>query len=702
LSRLTLALGVALLVVEIAASAALIAINGRDQSLATTGLQFTACAAFVISGLVALAQRPENRTGVYLAVTGYVWAFGALTLMTNEWLFAIGFVLGDLVWIPFTALVLAYPTGRFASRLERTIPIAAGVLVATTSIFKLLFDPTPAPTRCDDCPGSAILVADQPAISDTVDGLTSVVGLVLIALVVVILYRRWRNATPASRRVLWPVLAVGATTLLAVGLVILADRISDSAARFFQFILFVSFAAMPFAFLFGILRTRLARSSVSQLVVALDRGVPLRDALADALRDPGLEIVYWLDWRRGLGGAGWVDARGHAVGDPASDASHSVRFVERGGERVAAVLYDPALDTEREFVEAVTAAAGMALQNERLQAELRAEVNFMSTVTNTAPSLLVNVGTDGRIRNINIAALRATGLDDEERARGQYFWDVFIDADERVEMKARFHAAAPDFPAAEYENVFTNARGELLVIYWRSAPVHDEHGNVASIVSGGLDITDRKRHEQELRASRARLVAAADEARQELERNLHDGAQQRLVALSVSLRLAESKLAEDPAATSSILAGARQELAQALSELREIARGIHPAVLTDRGLGPAVEGLVARTPVPVEVDVCPGRLPPAVEAASYYVVAEALTNVAKYSNAAGASVEVTREDGHVVIEVTDDGSGGADPARGSGLRGLADRVAALDGVLSVESTVGQGTRVRAEIPLAQE
>jgi PAS domain S-box-containing protein len=950
LSRLTLALGVALLVVEIAASAALIAINGRDQSLATTGLQFTACAAFVISGLVALAQRPENRTGIYLAATGYMWAFGVLTLMTNEWLFAIGFVLGDLVWIPFTALVLAYPTGRFASRLERTIPIAAGVLVATTSIFKLLFDPTPAPTRCDDCPGSAILVADRPAISDTVDGLTSVVGLGLIALVVVILYRRWRNATPASRRVLWPVLAVGATTLLAVGLVILSDRISDSAARFFQHILFVAFAAMPFAFLFGILRTRLARSSVSQLVVALDRGVPLRDALADALRDPGLEIVYWLDWRRGLGGAGWVDAQGHAVGDPASDASHSVRFVERSGERVAAVLYDPALDTEREFVEAVTAAAGMALQNERLQAELRAEVNFMNTVTNTAPSLLVNVGTDGRIRNINLAALRATGLDDEETARGQHFWNVFIDPGEREEMKARFHAAAPDFAPDEYENVFTNARGEDLVIYWRSAPVPDERGNVASIVAGGLDITDRtrreeevrageerfraviesapvaiveigpddevklwnraaerifgwsaeevlgrppawvpddrqdeyralsaqeaeggtytgfetvrkhrdgrlldveiaaapirdsagtvagamavlgditdrkrqedelrageerlqaairgapvaivevdlddrvrlwnpaaerifgwaadevigsvvpivppereaefrsllerirkghaytgfetvrmrrdgtridveisaapirdatgtvvshmalfsditdrKRHEQELRASRARLVVAADEARQELERNLHDGAQQRLVALSVSLRLAESKLGTDPVAASSILLGAREELAQALSELRELARGIHPAVLTDRGLGPAVEGLVARTPVPVEVDVCSGRLPPAVEAASYYVVAEALTNVAKYSNASGASVEVTREDGRVVIQVTDDGTGGADPARGSGLRGLADRVAALDGVLSVESAVGQGTRVRAEIPVS--
>jgi signal transduction histidine kinase len=213
------------------------------------------------------------------------------------------------------------------------------------------------------------------------------------------------------------------------------------------------------------------------------------------------------------------------------------------------------------------------------------------------------------------------------------------------------------------------------------------------------DISERKRQEEELRASRARIVAAGDDARRRLERNLHDGAQQRLVALSVSLRLAESKLREDPAGAAAILASAREELTHALGELRELARGIHPAILTDRGLEPAIEALVGRTPLPVEVEVCGGRLPAAVEAASYYVVAEALTNVAKYAGASSARVRIGRENGRVVIEVADDGSGGADPTQGSGLRGLADRVAALDGTLSIESPDGGGTSVRAEIPL---
>ena len=153
--------------------------------------------------------------------------------------------------------------------------------------------------------------------------------------------------------------------------------------------------------------------------------------------------------------------------------------------------------------------------------------------------------------------------------------------------------------------------------------------------------------------------------------------------------------------SAALLASAREELMHALEELRELARGLHPAVLTDRGLAPAIEALVGRTPLPVQVDVCEGRLPAAVEAASYYVVAEALTNVAKYAGASAASVHIERENGRVVIEVADDGAGGADASRGSGLRGLADRLAALDGTLSIESPAGSGTSVRAEIPLAE-
>jgi signal transduction histidine kinase len=213
------------------------------------------------------------------------------------------------------------------------------------------------------------------------------------------------------------------------------------------------------------------------------------------------------------------------------------------------------------------------------------------------------------------------------------------------------------------------------------------------------DVTERKRFEDEIVASRARIVRAEDEARQRLERNLHDGAQQRLVALSVSLRLVESRLREQPDEASALLTGARAELTHALEELRELARGIHPAVLTDRGLGPALEALVQRTPLPVVLEAPLRRLSPAVEAAAYYVVAESLTNVTKYGSASSAEVRVAASNGSLVVTVEDNGVGGADPTRGSGLRGLADRVAALAGTFSVDSPDGGGTRVTAEIPL---
>jgi PAS domain S-box-containing protein len=205
---------------------------------------------------------------------------------------------------------------------------------------------------------------------------------------------------------------------------------------------------------------------------------------------------------------------------------------------------------------------------------------------------------------------------------------------------------------------------------------------------------------EQLAASRARLVSAGDAERRRLERNLHDGAQQRLVSVSLSLRLAQARLASDPNAADELLTTANAELAVALEELRELARGIHPAVLTERGLGPALASLADRTPLPVELELLTDeRLPGQVEAAAYYVVSEALANVAKYARASGVSVRVAQEDGRAVIEVVDDGVGGADPEQGSGLRGLADRVEALDGRLAVVSRGGAGTRIRAEIPL---
>jgi signal transduction histidine kinase len=205
--------------------------------------------------------------------------------------------------------------------------------------------------------------------------------------------------------------------------------------------------------------------------------------------------------------------------------------------------------------------------------------------------------------------------------------------------------------------------------------------------------------QDEMRASRARIVRAADEARQKLERNLHDGAQQRLVSASISLRLATAKLPEQPEDAQRILAGASEELTLAIDELRELARGIHPAILTEHGLGPALQGIAERAPFKVSVtNQLTDRLPADVEAAAYYVVSESLTNVAKYAKATEVEVRICRREGYARVDVVDNGVGGADVSRGSGLRGLADRVEALDGRLGVESPPGQGTRVWAEIP----
>jgi signal transduction histidine kinase len=201
-----------------------------------------------------------------------------------------------------------------------------------------------------------------------------------------------------------------------------------------------------------------------------------------------------------------------------------------------------------------------------------------------------------------------------------------------------------------------------------------------------------------MRASRARIVEAADDARRKLERDLHDGAQQRLVELGIQLRMARAKIDSDPMEAAEFLDGAVDALTEATAELRELARGIHPVVLTEGGLRPALAALVDRSNIPAKLTEVPDRrFPPGVEAAAYFVVAEALTNAARYSDAGSVEVQATQQDGRLRVVVTDDGRGEAD-LLGSGVRGIADRVAAVDGSLSVRSPAGRGTIVRAEIP----
>jgi signal transduction histidine kinase len=224
----------------------------------------------------------------------------------------------------------------------------------------------------------------------------------------------------------------------------------------------------------------------------------------------------------------------------------------------------------------------------------------------------------------------------------------------------------------------------------------DHLADFAELVALAIASADAR---EELSRSRARLVAASDTERRRLERNLHDGAQQRLVTLALSLRLAESRLPAEPEAARAHIVSAREELDLALEELRELAHGLHPGFLTERGLATAVESLGERAPIPVRIAVdTKGRCTEAVEVAAYYVVAEALANAIRYSGAETVDVSVALTDGDLAVEVTDRGRGGADAAKGTGLRGLADRVEALGGRFEVESRLGEGTRVRATLP----
>ncbi|HYN17672.1 MAG TPA: sensor histidine kinase, partial [Actinomycetes bacterium] len=223
------------------------------------------------------------------------------------------------------------------------------------------------------------------------------------------------------------------------------------------------------------------------------------------------------------------------------------------------------------------------------------------------------------------------------------------------------------------------------------------HGAVALALLGPSQTQLRARVEA-LQASRDRAVDSAEAERRRIERDLHDGAQQRLVALAMALGMARAKLETDPAAATALVGEAHEEAKRALAELRDLARGIHPAVLADRGLDAAISALAARSPVPVGVEVTAERLPGPVESAAYFVVAEALTNAAKHARAGEIGVRISRHRALLIVEVIDDGVGGADPAKGSGLRGLADRVAAVDGRLDVTSPPGGPTVVRAELP----
>ena len=526
---------------------------------------------FVGTGLYAWHRRPESRFGLLMVLVGFAWFLGPLYAADAPLVFTLGIVVGAL-WGPiFGHVLLSFPTGRLPTRARRRVVAASYVLIPLAPVPALLVsDADDVITDCrGGCPRNVLLIERDAGLGDAALALGSALTLGLCLVAVGMLARQWRAAAAPERRSLVPLFVSGAVTLALVAV------FAVSQVDALLWMAFAAFAATPFAFLAGLARadvsgSRGVRTLMAELGQTREQG-DLRDALARALGDPALELAFWTSELNR-----YVDARGSPAELPAEhDARRTVTEIDHHGERVAAIVHDRAQD--RETVRAAGAAAALLLENQRLDAELRARL-------------------------------------------------------------------------------------------------------------------------VELAASRSRLVQTADAERRSLERDLHDGAQSRLVALALSLRLARQSVSEG-SETAGLLDGCIDELKLSLDELRDLARGIHPAVLSDRGLEPAVRALAARAPVPVEiVGGAAGRLPAAVETAAYFVVSEGLTNVSKYAHAAHATVRVERVDGRLLVEVSDDGVGGASAADGSGLRGLSDRVAALSGTLEVSSPPGHGTRLRAHLP----
>jgi signal transduction histidine kinase len=532
---------------------------------------------FVAAGLMAWSRRPQSRVGILMVFVGYALLFRKLQYSHDAYVFTTGFAFGEVGLIAaYAHVVLSYPSGRLTSRFERWfIGAAYAAVVAFPVAMLLVYDRSTMTCPYGSCPSqwprSVIAVAPSKHAFDLIEDVykAGVYGVLTAIFVGVIAHRLWR-ATPHGRRLLAPLIlaAFFAATRLLFEVVVQFTGRSHRTSELAYGWQIAGQAALPIALLAGLLSARLARGMVADLVVELAHIPPdgVRDALARALNDPSLQVAYWLPMRQA-----YVDASGRPVNLP-EDGRAVTRL-----EEVAAIVHDPELDAD--LVEAAGAAAGLALHNARLQADVRAQLD-------------------------------------------------------------------------------------------------------------------------KVQESRRRIVAAGDEQRRKIERDLHDGAQQRLVALALELRIAQRQLGKnlDPE-IERILATAVDELQVAVDELRELARGVHPAVLTEEGLGVALESLADRTPMQIELSTdLDGRLPPEIEAAAYFVACEAVANAVKHAQASSVRINAEQRNGKLVIQVEDDGVGGARPNGGSGLRGLVDRVEALGGTLHVDSEPGHGTLVIGELP----
>lgn len=351
-------------------------------------------------------------------------------------------------------------------------------------------------------------------------------------------------------------------------------------------------------------------------------------------------------------------------------------------------------------MEVVGGLLGQVAERRRAEADMHLSEQRYRATLQAALDPVVTMDHEGRVIEFNPAAERVFGWTSSD-AVGREMAELIVPEElrepHRAGLRRYLETSRPHVLDQRLEVEAVRADGSRLPVELTITRI-DVPG--PPVFTGHLrDITDRLTNEAELRASRARIVEAADAARRKIERDLHDGAQQQLVGLAVNLRGAKSRLAKgDVETTGELLDEAVEDLGEAISQLRELARGIHPAVLTEGGLTPALRGLVRRSPIPVEIASVPeDRFDPAVESAVYFILSEGLTNAVRHAEPREITIEVTHEEGVLVAEVRDDGRGGADIA-GGGLRGLADRLAALDGTLTVVSPAGAGTVLRAEVP----
>jgi signal transduction histidine kinase len=533
---------------------------------------------FVAAGLVAWSRRPENRTGALMVAVGLASALPGLRLVGTPAGFTLYLLLASLPVAILAHLIAVFPDGRATTRPQRAFIVANYATTVPPALVRLLLV-DPRQLRCPECPAVLLGKGGTHPYGEAVMAVSDLLDLVLAGLLLWIVVTRWRRAPAPRRRGLAPVAQVAVVLLVLYITRQTLEAVMSSPpawiAGALDLAVLTTLMLWPLGFLAGLARTRLDRSAVGDLAIELDDLASpdrLEQALARALHDPTVQLAYWLPDQQGF-----VDAAGRPVELPASGGDRAVTVVRHDGRAVAALIHDAALRDEPELVQAVAATARLTIENQRLQAEVRAQL-------------------------------------------------------------------------------------------------------------------------EEVRASRARIVEFGDAERRRVERNLHDGAQQRLVNLSLALGIARSQVPASDGQLAAALDEAAAELRLALAELRELARGIHPVILSEAGLGPALASLAERSPVPATVAAAPpDRLPARVEETAYYVASEALANAAKHAHATAVSISARQCDGGLVMEVDDDGVGGADP-NGSGLRGLADRVAAVDGRLRVHSPAGAGTRITAELP----